>query len=260
MDHDGKLMPVLFIGHGSPMNIILDNDFTRSLKTLGTRIPRPNVILIISAHWLTQGTYVTCQEYPQQIYDFYGFPDELYRIHYCPEGSKQTADRIIQESEKLKIRPSIDWGLDHASWAVLKHMYPSADIPVLELSLNRNLTPNEHFKLAAELAYLRSNRVLIIGSGNIVHNLRIMNDDMYGPAIPWAKEFDETIGNYLINHEIEKLIRYDTINYSNLAVPTNDHYIPLLYVLGLSHSDEALHFVHESIQHGSISMRSFRVG
>lgn len=253
-------MPVLFIGHGSPMNLILKNDFTASLARAALDFPRPEAILVVSAHWLTTGTYVTCDPHPRLIYDFYGFPEKLYRIKYPALGSPEFAREIISRLPRRSVRCG-DWGLDHASWAVLKWMYPSADIPTVEMSIDFSQHFSYHYELARDLALFREQGLLIIGSGNIVHNLRVMNPDIDAPPFDWAIEFDNIVKKNLIQHRHDELMNYS--NYgriSTLAIPTTDHYLPLIYCIGLQEADEPIAFLHEGIQHGSVSMRCVRFG
>jgi 4,5-DOPA dioxygenase extradiol len=252
-------MPLLFIGHGSPMNIIFDNDYTRSLQELGKTLPRPKAILVISAHWLTRGTYVTCNDKPRQIYDFYGFPDELFKVVYQPKGMPELAKKIVEKTGRLKIRCATDWGLDHGSWAVLKHIYPDADIPVMELSLDYTQPPQYHFRFAPILSFLRQEGVLIIGSGNIVHNLRMVDfDDIDAKPMEWAASFDESVKQSLIKGTYEKLEGFErNIDFAHIALPTNEHFLPLLYIIGLQQPGEKVAFIHQGFQNGSISMRSF---
>jgi len=253
-------MPVLFIGHGSPMNIVLDNSYTRSLHELGKALQRPKAILVVSAHWLTRGTFVTCSERPEQIYDFFGFPEELYAVRYPAPGSSGVGSRVVEAGRSFPVSCSGDWGLDHASWAVLMHLYPDADIPVLELSLDMSLHEREHERLARELAPLRDEGVLIIGSGNIVHNLGALSPRM-NDSFDWAVRFDEEAKQCLLDGDRERLVEHrKAFKDSNLAIPTNDHYLPLLYAAALRNEGEPLVFTHESIQHGSVSMRCFRIG
>jgi 4,5-DOPA dioxygenase extradiol len=254
----GKRMPVLFIGHGSPMNAITSNSFTADMKKLAGNIPVPDAILVISAHWLTQGTRITSGKDPEQIYDFYGFPKELYSIKYQPKGSPEIASMISDLADGVPITPDDERGIDHAAWAVLLHIFPEGNVPVLELSLDMNAPPETHYKTGAALSSLRENGVLIIGSGNIVHNLLIM--DYYEGVKPydWAVEFDERIKNFLVEDNHSELIEYEKWGkISKYAVPTNEHYLPMLYSASLKQKDEKLEFFHESIQHGTISMRSF---
>jgi 4,5-DOPA dioxygenase extradiol len=261
-------MPVLFIGHGSPMNIILDNSFTRCLSGLAEILPKPKAVMVISAHWLTKGTVVTCMEKPKTIHDFYGFPDELYAQRYpspgAPEEARATADLV----KAVKISCSSEWGLDHASWAVLKHIYPKADIPVFEMSLAYSYNEwhpkplQYHYDIARELSNLRHRGVLIIGSGNIVHNLGMLDfENIDAPIYDWAGEFDEVIKDNLIKRNHDALLRYHELGpSSSLAVPTLDHYLPMIYAAALQEKTEPLTFIHEGFQYGSISMRCFKIG
>ena len=255
-------MPVLFIGHGSPMNIIQENAYTRSLPALAAALPRPSSILVVSAHWLTESTYVTDAARPRQIYDFYGFPDELYAVRYEPAGAPEEAERLSGNSTSPRI--SLDngqWGLDHASWAVLSRMYPQADVPVWEMSLDVTLSAARHLEVARSLAALRNRGVLIIGSGNLVHNLRVIDFRDDAAPFPWALEADEWFKARIESRDLEALAAYDRAGPAvRKAVPTNDHYLPMLYSLGLAEKGEPLTFTHEGIQNGSVSMRCFRVG
>ena len=263
-----KKMPLLFVGHGSPLNIILDNRFTRSLAQWGKSLPRPRAILVVSAHWLTAGTSVTCMEKPRTIHDFYGFPEDLYAITYPCPGAPAEANFVTGAVRKAPVACSQDWGLDHASWAVLKHLYPAADIPVFELSLDYSFNDwhakpvQYHYDLATELAEVRTRGVLIIGSGNIVHNLSLIDfRNMDVEPFPWAREFDERVKENLISGNHRDLIRFRNMGKSaTLAVPTLDHYLPMIYIIALKEQDEPLTFTHEGFQHGSISMRCFQIG
>lgn len=251
-------MPALFVGHGSPMNIILDNGFTRSLRDLAGELPRPEAILVVSAHWLTEGIQVTGSEQPGIIYDFYGFPEELYRITYPCPGSPGIARSAGEAVKSKPVNVDASRGLDHAAWAVLIHMYPGADIPVLELSLDLRMEPRRHFDLGAELAGLRGQGVLVIGSGNLVHNLHMMEYDSDARPFPWAVEADSLIRDLLESRNHEALVNYRGLGRAmSLAAPTADHYLPLLYIAGMRSANDGLTFFHEGIQHGSVSMRSF---
>jgi 4,5-DOPA dioxygenase extradiol len=260
-------MPVLFIGHGSPMNIILDNAYTHSLVKTANELPKPRAILVVSAHWLTAGTYVTCLSHPKTIYDFYGFPDELYKLNYPSPGSPKDAQFTIDIVKLTEVKCG-NWGLDHAAWAVLKHMYPKADIPVFEMSLDYspyndwNPQPiQHHYQLASELAPLREQGILIIGSGNIVHNLGLVDYDINGKVLDWASRFDETVKQALISGNHQKLIDYRNLGKEALyAVPTQDHYLPMIYAIGLQQKNDPLRFIYEGFQHGSVSMRAFQIG
>ncbi|MGD0449982.1 MAG: 4,5-DOPA dioxygenase extradiol [Candidatus Bathyarchaeia archaeon] len=262
-----KTMPVLFVGHGSPMNIVLHNSYTESLVKAAKDLPKPKAILVVSAHWLTNGTYVTCVEKPKTIYDFYGFPDELYKLSYPSPGSPDNAQLAIKVAKSTQIKCG-NWGLDHAAWAVLKHMYPAADIPVFEMSLdyspynNWNPKPLEfHYKLASELAPLREKGVLIIGSGNIVHNLGLIDFDTDAKPFDWAVKFDEKVKQCLVSGNHKDLINYTELGKeAPYAVPTQDHYLPMIYAIGLQKKGETLKFIHEGFQNGSVSMRAFQIG
>jgi 4,5-DOPA dioxygenase extradiol len=251
-------MPVLFIGHGSPMNIVNTNAYTRSLKFIATTIPKPDAIFVVSAHWLTRGTFVCTADKPKQIYDFYGFPEQLYTVKYHPAGAPKVAESILHELPSENILPDTDWGIDHASWAVLVHMYPKADIPVFEMSLDVTKGEQEHYALAKKLSFLRRQNVLVIGSGNIVHNLSRIEYEEDAKPYPWASEFDLYVKEALLQEDIERLVRYKELSpLGKIAVPTNDHYLPMLYSTALRKEGEQIDFFHESIQNASISMRCF---
>ncbi len=261
-------MPVLFIGHGSPINIILKNDFTSALAKLGRELPKPEAIMVISAHWLTRGTYVTCMERPRTIYDFYGFPKELYEIEYPSPGASGKAELVKEFVKKAPVKCNADWGLDHASWSILKHMYPEADIPVFEMSLDysfNELNPKPlqyHYELASELAGLREKGVLITGSGNMVHNLGLIDfRNINAKTYDWAVEFDKKLKFNLLHKNHRELINYKNMGEAaSLAVPTLDHYLPMIYATALQGKNEPLTFVYEGFQNASISMRCFRIG
>ncbi|MFW9972364.1 MAG: 4,5-DOPA dioxygenase extradiol [Candidatus Odinarchaeota archaeon] len=260
-------MPVLFIGHGSPMNVISENKFTQDLKRLGNELPKPKAILVISAHWLTSGTRVLCSANPSLIYDFYGFPKELYELEYASTGSPELANLICETLKSYEVKCDYEWGYDHASWTILKHIYPNADIPVLEFSLdygfNRwNLKPIEyHYQLAKNLAFLREQGVLIIGSGNIVHNLGIIDYNVNAPIMEWAKDLDESVKQNILNHNHQELIHFEKMGLAaKMGIPTWDHYLPLIYTIALQEKDEAVKFIHEGFQHGSVSMRCIQIG
>ena len=258
-----NLMPLVFIGHGSPMNVVQQNDFTRSLAALGKRLPRTRCILVVSAHWVTEGTFVTGAPQPKQIYDFYGFPDELYEIVYDAPGSTTDAERILKLGKDIPVPLNSQWGIDHGSWAVLRHIYPKHDIPVIQLSLDGTKSEREHFDLASFLLPLRSEGVLIIGSGNIVHNLRIMSWQQFGEEpFAWARKFDDQVKDALETRDDELLVRYESRDRKagRNSVPTNEHYLPLLYVAALRQQKEQVEFFHEGFQHRSVSMRSFLIG
>jgi 4,5-DOPA dioxygenase extradiol len=261
-------MPVLFIGHGSPMNMVQVNPYTRSLEELGKVLPRPEAIMVISAHWLTRGTAVTCTARPGMIYDFYGFPEELYRVTYPCDGAPGCARRVTGlEGTGGPIRCDTAWGIDHASYAVLRHMFPGADIPVFEMSLDYlfsdwNPKPvRYHYDLGKRLRDLRERGVLIIGSGNMVHNLGLIDYRTDAPVAVWAVAADAWMRSRLVAGDHDSLI--DAVNkqeWAVRAVPTLDHYLPMIYALSLQEDEEPLRFTHEGFQNGSISMRGFRIG
>lgn len=250
-------MPILFIGHGSPMNIIADNGYTRSLAELGQRLPRPQAIAVVSAHYMNRGTYITNAATPETLYDFYGFPAELYRVTYPCPGSPALAARV-EELTGGAVMGHDKWGIDHAAWAVLTHMYHQHDIPVVEISLDVGKSPQEHYDLGKKLAPLRDEGVLVIGSGNIVHNLSVIKfADMYGPPYPWAVEFDAAVADLLQARDHRALINYEGLPHARLAVPTSEHYLPLLYTIAMQDDDDELDVIYSEIQNASISMRCF---
>lgn len=264
-DGHAERMPVLFIGHGSPMNMVLSNRFTRSLADLGSSLPRPDAIMVVSAHWLTRGSDVACVDRPGMIYDFFGFPEELYRVRYECSGAPAVARKVTElGGGAVRCDPARE--LDHAAYAVLRHMFPSAEIPVFELSLDYGFNdprpkPVEyHYEIAKRLVPLRGSGVLVIGSGNMVHNLRLADPDMDAPPVEWAVEADEVLRSHLVAGEHRELIEYPSIGkWGSLAVPTLDHYLPMIYAIALQDEGETLRFTHEGFQNGSISMRSFRI-
>ena len=255
-------MPLLFIGHGSPMNAIHDNAYTKMLTSLGQRLPRPQAILVVSAHWMTKGTWVTEMEKPKTIHDFYGFPKPLFDVQYPAPGSPEVA-KLVREivSEPQVGADTHEWGLDHGTWAVLKHMYPDADVPVLQLSLDLQKSPDYHVKIGEQLSRLRERGVLILGSGNLVHNLRQIRWEPGAPAFDWAIEFDEWIKKKLVARDFKSVLHdFHETAAGKLSIPTTEHYLPLHYILGAVGKDDELHFEHEEMQNGSISMRSIRLG
>lgn len=261
-------MPVLFIGHGSPLNVILDNSFTRSLAALGNHLPKPKAIMVISAHWLTKGTFVGCMKKPKIIYDFNGFAEELYNVVYPCSGAPEEAAFVTGAANKAVVKCDHSRGLDHGAWAILRHLYPRADIPVFQLSLDYTFNESDpkplqhHFDLAAGLSELRSQGVLMIGSGNIVHNLGMFDfTNIEAKPFDWAVEFDERVKENLIRENHHSLIHYPTRGKAAaLAVPTLDHYLPMIYAIALREKDEPLTFTYEGFQYGSISMRCFQIG
>ncbi|MEI8131517.1 MAG: 4,5-DOPA dioxygenase extradiol [Leptolinea sp.] len=256
---ESKLMPVIFVGHGSPMNAIEDNEFSLVWEALGRKLPKPRAIVCISAHWETEGPRVTAMEKPRTIHDFGGFPRELFEMQYPAPGSTELADSIIKTIKAPEIKPDQQWGLDHGAWSVLCRMFPKADIPVIQFSLDRTRSGDYHYSLGAQLKFLRKQGVLIIGSGNIVHNLQIM--DWAGTAFDWASEFDEKAKNWILDENHKPLIHYEKQGQSGvLAINSGEHYLPLLYVLGAQEKGEPVEFFNESIFAGSLSMRGLVIG
>ncbi|UOQ71357.1 4,5-DOPA-extradiol-dioxygenase [Hymenobacter cellulosilyticus] len=259
-------MPVLFVGHGSPMNALEDNAFTRRMKQLGREIRQrqvPNAILVVSAHWLTRGTFAGLNEQPETIHDFGGFPQELFAMQYPAPGAPAFAQSIIEHVQD--VHGSHDWGLDHGTWTILHHLFPEATIPVFQLSLDATKSMQQHFDLARQLRFLRDRGVLIIGSGNIVHNLRqSMPKLMMGDATPydWATEFDEWVKAKIDQRDFASLVNYQKLagGSGQLSVPTTDHYLPVLYSLGLADPDENIAHTFEEVSYGGLSMRTFMAG
>jgi len=252
-------MPVLFIGHGSPMNAIASNAYTKKLNLLGEQLPQPRAILVISAHWMTKGAFVTEMAKPRTIHDFGGFPKALFDVQYPARGSPETAALVRQ------LIPSVqgddEWGLDHGTWSVLVHMFPKAEIPVLQLSLDMEKSLEAHFHLGQQLAPLREQGVLILGSGNLVHNLRQIQWQEQAPAFDWATEFDEWVKQKLLEKDFDPVLyEFHSSAAGKMGVPTLEHYLPLHYILGAAGGSEPLKFEYEEIQNGSISMRSFSLG
>ena len=254
-------MPVIFVGHGDPMIALKINEMTETLKKVGKDIIKkhgePKAILCISAHWYTKDTFIQSTEIPNQIYDMFGFPNELYEVKYPVKGSKE----LTKEVEKIlgdEVKINDDWGIDHGTWTVLVHMFPEAKIPVVQLSVNANLSANKAYKLGEKLAKLREKGYLIVGSGNIVHNLRKIEwDNPKGSQE--ANKFDRYILDNISKREDEKVIKYEEHEYSNYAVPTPDHFIPILYILGASQGEKPYIF-NEVIELGSLSMTSYIFG
>jgi len=249
-------IPTLFIGHGSPMNAIEDNQYRRSWQKIGKALPKPKSILSISAHWITQGsTKVTAMEKPRTIHDFGGFPDELYRTQYAAHGSPILANKTIGLVSNAPILPDFEWGLDHGTWSVIMPMYPNADIRVYQLSIDYSKPLQFHYDLGLQLKTLRKKGVLILGSGNIVHNLGALN--FTKKTYDWAVEFDSKIKSFIDNSLHNNVINFQNLGIvATMAHPTYDHFIPLLYILALQGKQECVNFFNESFDMGSISMRS----
>lgn len=256
-------MPVLFLGHGSPMNAIEENQFVAGFRNLAKTLPQPNAILCISAHWFTNGTKVTSMQMPRTIHDFGGFPQALFDVQYPAAGSPELAVEIKRILEPAHVDLDEHWGLDHGAWSVIKHLYPEANVPVIQLSIDYTKSGQYHFELAQKLQSLRHKGVLIIGSGNIVHNLRLIdfrNFDKDNYGFDWAIEARETINNYLLDENFQPLMDFEKMNKAvQLAIPTPEHYLPLLYTLGLKEKSEGLSFFNDKLLAGSLSMTSVKI-
>jgi 4,5-DOPA dioxygenase extradiol len=266
-DHLGteaKPMPVLFVGHGSPMNGIEDNEFSQYWEKLGKQLPQPQAVLCISAHWLTKGTYVTAMEHPKTIHDFGGFPKELFAVQYPAPGSPSLAKETASLIHQTNVGLDHDWGLDHGCWSVVKRMYPDANIPVLQLSIDYHQPGSYHYSLAKELSALRKKGVLILGSGNMVHNLRMvawdkMNVPNYG--YDWAQEMNDTFKKLILSKDHAPLLNYEGMGQAaQLAIPTPDHYYPLIYSLGLQSNKDEVEFFNDRLVGGSLTMTSVKIG
>ena len=254
-------MPVLFFGHGNPMNAITDNVVSREWKRIGSTLPKPRAILCVSAHWETQGTLVTAMEQPRTIHDFGGFPKPLYEVLYPAPGSPDVAKQTAAVARSTSIGLDHAWGLDHGCWSVLKHVFPKADIPVLQLSLDRTKPARWHYDFAKELTALRRRGVLIVGSGNIVHNLRMVDWEHPDSGFDWALHADALVKKFIVDGNHTPLVRFETLGREmQLAVPTPEHYLPMLYALALQEKDESVSFFNEKTEMGSLSMTSFRIG
>lgn len=256
-------MPLLFLGHGNPMNAIEENEFVQGFRAIAKNIPKPNAILCISAHWETKGTWVTAMQHPPTIHDFGGFPKALFDVQYPAPGSPPLA----KETQKIITRTHVEldekWGLDHGAWSVIKHLYPNADIPVIQLSLDYYKTPREHYELAKDLNALRHKGVLIIGSGNMVHNLRMVAWDKLREdySFDWALEASLKMKQFILDNNHQELINFNSQGKAfELAIPTPEHYLPLLYVLGLKEEKEEITLFNDKAVGGSLTMTSLKVG
>lgn len=260
---NSEKMPVLFLGHGSPMNAIEENQFVDGFRNLAKTLPRPNAILCISAHWYINGTKITAMEMPPTIHDFGGFPQELFAVQYPAPGSPELANEVKQLLSPAMVELDQKWGLDHGAWSVIKHLYPAADVPVIQLSIDYSKSPEYHFELAKQLVSLRDKGILMIGSGNIVHNLRIVdwqNFDKDDYGLDWAVEAKETINQWLLDGNFEPVINYEKqIRVIQMAAPTPDHFLPLIYVLGLKEKSETITLFNDKMVAGSLSMTSLKI-
>ena len=255
-------MPIIFIGHGSPMNAIEDNKFTKNFWKIVEGVEKPKAIICISAHWFTDGTKVTAMENPKTIHDFYGFPRKLYDIEYPALGDVTLAKEIKELLLPTKVELDMDWGLDHGTWSVLKHMYPKADVPVVQISIDYNEQALYHFNLAKKLAILRTKGILIIGSGNIVHNLGLIDFDQIENdfGFDWAGRVQKIVNESILKNDFEPLLNYlKQSNDFKLAIPTPEHFLPLVYILGLKEKDEKVEIFNDSLVGGSLSMTSIKI-
>ena len=257
-------MPVLFLGHGSPMNAIEENEFVAGFREIGKTIPKPNAILCISAHWETRGTFVTAMQNPKTIHDFGGFPRELFEVQYPAPGSPELAGEVKNLISKAEVGLDEKWGLDHGAWSVVKHLYPNADIPVIQMSLDYYQKPEQHYELAKELFSLRNKGILIIGSGNMIHNLGMvawnrLNDEEYG--YDWAIEANTKMKKFILDEDHRSLIKFRSHGKAfDLAIPTPEHYLPLLYSLALKQNDEEIEVFNDKVIAGSLNMTSIKIG
>lgn len=248
-------MPVLFVGHGNPMNAVEDNNYTAIWKEIGTKLPPPKAIVCMSAHWLTEGSFITSTLRPEIIYDFYGFPEKLYHVPYPAMGEPQIASKIHSLDPRIDI--DRNWGLDHGTWSFLIHMFPKANVPVLQLSIDYYSPPTNQFELMVKLRKLRNDGILFIGSGNIVHNLAMASNDV--PPYEWATEFEKQSQELIAKGDTKALIDYRKLGTAaNMSIPTDDHYRPMLNTLALRYSGESPEFFNAGIDLASVSMLSFK--
>lgn len=256
-------MPVLFLGHGSPMNAIEENEFVTGFRNIAKEIPKPNAILCVSAHWETKGTFVTAMQNPPTIHDFGGFPKELFAVQYPAPGSPDLAKQTKSLITKTDVGLDDKWGLDHGAWSVIKHLYPKADIPVIQMSLDYSQTPQYHYELAQQIKSLREKGVLVIGSGNIVHNLgkvewRRLNETF---GYDWAMEANDKMKKFILNGNHKELINFRSQGKAfDLAIPTPEHYLPLLYTLALQEKNEEVKLFNDKAVAGALTMTSVKIG
>lgn len=256
-------MPVLFVGHGSPMNAIEENEFTLYWKKLAAEIEKPKAVLCISAHWLTRGTFVTAMNHPKTIHDFGGFPQALFDVNYPAPGNPELAEETAKLITSTSVGLDHEWGLDHGTWSIVKNMYPNAEIPVLQLSIDYSQPAKYHYDLAKQLSALRKKGVLIIGSGNMVHNLGMVAWDKLNESFgfDWAIEMNSIFKKKIEENDHTALIQYEKLSSAaKLAVPTPDHYYPLLYTLGLKEEKDSISFFNDKPVAGSLTMTSVKFG
>ena len=250
-------MPVLFVGHGSPMNALEKNSYTQKWQEVASVLPTPKAIISISAHWYTRQTRIMNEEKPKTIYDMYGFPKELYEIVYDAPGSSTLASTAKKLISKATIFDNT-WGIDHGTWSVLVHMFPKKDIPLFQISIDALANPLEHYKIGTELKTLREQGVLLFGTGNIVHNLRLVDWHKANKGYDWAYEFDEFVYENITNHNHEAILQYQNLGeVSKLAVPTPDHFYPLLYILGATDKKDKITVFNKACELGSLTMTSY---
>lgn len=256
------LMPTIFIGHGSPMNGIEHNEFSQSWVDLAKNIPVPKAVLVVSAHWYTHGTFVTAMDFPTTIHDFGGFPQALFNVQYPAPGNPGLATEISTLIQSTDVALDHDWGLDHGTWTIVRHMYPEANIPVLQLSIDYTKSPAQHYEMAREIYALRKKGVLVIGSGNMVHNLRLISWEMiHGGGYDWANEINHKFKDLIANGDYKPLINYQNLGSdAMLAIPTPEHYLPLLYTLALQNDKEEVTIFNDKAIGGSLTMTSVLVG
>lgn len=258
------LMPVLFVGHGSPMNGIEINEFSRKWIELAGQINKPNAVLVVSAHWYINSTRITAMNFPSTIHDFGGFPQELFEVQYPAPGSLALAEETKNIIHSTKVELDHDWGLDHGSWSIVRHMYPEADVPILQLSIDYTKPAAYHYDLAKELFQLRKRGILIIGSGNMVHNLRMLAWDKLnvgGFGFDWALEMNHNFKSLIQNGNHDSLIHYEKLGKEALlSIPTPEHYLPLIYSIGLSTKQDAISFFNDKAVAGSLTMTSVQFG
>jgi 4,5-DOPA dioxygenase extradiol len=258
----GQTMPAIFFGHGNPLNALQQNDWTRGWATIGQSIPRPRAIVCVSAHWYLPATLVTGMTQPRTIHDFGGFPRELYQVQYRAPGAPDVAQRIQELLAPLPVELDQSWGLDHGTWSVLVHVYPDADVPVVQLSIDETQPASFHFELGKRLEPLRDEGILIVGSGNLVHNLHTYAWGRHSPEpYDWAVRFEEKAKELMVAGDVEPLVDYESLGRDAvLAIPTPDHYLPLLYVLGARRENDAISFPVSGVDGGSVSMLTVQVG
>lgn len=263
LDEQEQLMPVLFVGHGSPMNGIEDSDFSRRWTQMAKEIPTPKAVLVVSAHWFTKGTKITAMDFPQTIHDFGGFPQALFDVQYPAPGNPVLAKETVSLIRSAHVELDHDWGLDHGTWTIVRHMYPQANIPVIQLSIDYSKDAQYHYDLAKELYALRKKGVLIIGSGNMIHNLRMAAWDKLNDAYgyDWAMKMNETFKSLIQGGDHNALVNYSLLGKeAALAIPTPEHYLPLMYTLGLKGNKDSISFFNDKVVGGSLNMTSVKFG